>query len=408
MNDSKQLNNKTNKPHRILFTQTPTGGGSTIALYELVKGLDTNKYEPIILFLQQNKYLENFNQLGIKTHTLDTSESLRKRQYRQKSFLGKIYQLTFVDIPLGIHISKILKKEKIDLVHLNTGFDRPIMIAANIKKIPKILHFRNFNNKIPFTAKFLTSSADAALYTTQAIADCYVSIGTPLKKNDIVYEPIDIQKFFKHQNTDLIKQQFSIRENDYLISNIGRITPWKGQHYFLQAIEDILNQYPDTKILIVGEPGDSSKDQEYFALLQDITKKMPLNAQVFFTGKRDDIAEIMSASDIIVHSASKPEPFGLVIAEAMATGTPIIATRGGGPIEIIKDGITGLLVPMKNATGIKEAIQKLLKSDIFRKTISKNARKNVAERFSIEQHVEKVQKMYTDILENHLLTNSSK
>ncbi len=401
MNDSKQLNNKTNKPHRILYTQIPTGGGSTIALYELVKGLDTNKYEPIILFLQKNKYLENFNQLGIRTHTLDISESLRKRQYKQKSLLGQIYRLIFVDIPLGIRISKIFKKEKIDLVHLNTGFDRSVMIAANIRKLPKVFHFRNFDNKIPFTAKLLTSSIDSALYTTQAIADCYISIETPLKKNDIVYEPIDIQKFFKHQNTDLIKQQFSIGENDYLISNIGRITPWKGQHYFLQAMEDILNQYPDTKILIVGEPGDTSKDQEYFALLQDMTKKMPLNAQVFFTGKRDDIAEIMSASDIIVHSASKPEPFGLVIAEAMATGTPIIATKGGGPLEIIKDGITGLLVPMKSASGIKEAIQKLLESNVMRKTISTNARQDVAKRFPIARHVNKVQKMYANILENH-------
>jgi hypothetical protein len=193
MNDSKLLNNKT---HRIIYTQTPTGGGSTIALYELVKGLDTNKYEPIILFLQQNKYLEKFNQLGIRTLTLDISESLRKRQYRKKSFLGQIYRLIFVDIPLGIRISKIFKQEKIDLVHLNTGFDRYVMIAANIRKLPKVFHFRNFDNRITFTAKLLTSSIDAALYTTQAIADCYISIGSPLKKNDIVYEPIDIQKFF--------------------------------------------------------------------------------------------------------------------------------------------------------------------------------------------------------------------
>ena len=132
-----------------------------------------------------------------------------------------------------------------------------------------------------------------------------------------------------------------------------------------------------------------------------MAKKPSLNNHVFLTGNRNDIAEIMSASDIVVHSASEPEPFGLVLAEAMATGTALIATKAGGPLEIIKDGITGLLIPMKSASSIRDAIQKLLESDELRKTISTNAYKDVAERFSIAQHVKKVQTMYADILENH-------
>jgi glycosyltransferase involved in cell wall biosynthesis len=398
MNDSNHLKRKNSDRYRILYTQKPTGGGSTIALYELVKGLDTNKYEPIILFLQKNKYIENFNELGIKTLSLDVSESEKKRQHRNRSFLGKIYQLIAVDIPLGIHISKILKKEKIDLIHLNTGFDRPVMVAANISKTPKVFHFRNFNERIPFILKLLTSSIDAALYTTQAIADSYINIGITVTKSDIVYEPIDIKKFSKNQDISLIQQQFSITKSNYIVSNIGRITPWKGQHYFLQAMEDIIRQYPDTKAFIVGEPGETEEDKEYFNLLQYMSQKTSLNGHVFLTGKRNDIAEIMSLSDIVVHSSSKPEPFGLVIAEAMATGTPVIATQGGGPIEIIKNGITGLLVPMKSATGIKEAIQKLFESKVLRKTISVNARKDVTERFPIQRHVAKVQKTYEDIL----------
>ncbi len=400
MNDYKPLNNKSNKKKRILYTQLPTGGGSTIALYELVKGLDTLKYEPTVLFLQKNKYLENFNQLRIKIISLDISESERKRQYRKKTSLGKIYQLLFADIPLGIQLSKILKEEKIDLVHLNTGFDRPIMIAAKIAQRPKVFHFRNFNKTVPFITKRLTTPSDAALYTTKAIADRYISIGSPLIKNDIVYEPIDIKRFSKHYDSSVIKQEFSIKKNDYLISNIGRITPWKGQHYFLQAMEEVVKQHANIKVLIVGEAGSTRKDKEYLTLLKNMAQKPSLNKHVFFTGNRNDIAEIMSASDIVVHSASEPEPFGLVLAEAMATGTALIATKAGGPLEIIKDGITGLLVPMKSASGIKNAIQKLLESDTLRTTISENARKDVAERFSIAQHVNKVQAMYASILEN--------
>jgi glycosyltransferase involved in cell wall biosynthesis len=260
-----------------------------------------------------------------------------------------------------------------------------------------------FNKHISVFLKLLTSSFDAALYTTESIANCYINIGITVKKSDIVYEPIDIPLFSKPHDTKRIQQQFSIKKNDYVISNIGRITPWKGQHYFLQAIKGIIKQYPNIKILIVGEPGDTKKDKEYFKLLQEIAQKPPLEKHVFLTGKRNDIAEIMYTSDIVVHSASEPEPFGLVIAEAMATGTPVIATRGGGPIEIIKEGITGLLVPMKSSAGIREAIKKLLGSRELRETISINARKDVKERFPIAQHVTKVQKMYEDILETHFV-----
>jgi glycosyltransferase involved in cell wall biosynthesis len=110
----------------------------------------------------------------------------------------------------------------------------------------------------------------------------------------------------------------------------------------------------------------------------------------------------MATSDIIVHSASEPEPFGLVIAEAMATGTPVIATRGGGTPEIIEDNVTGLLVPMKNVPLMKEAIQRLLESSALRKTISINARNEVSQRFSIHQHVAKVQEIYERIFAKSL------
>ncbi len=393
--------NQKNKRHRILYTQKPTGGGSTIALYELVKGLDTNKYEPIVLFLQKNKYFDKFNDLRIKTLILDISESEKKRQHRIESVIGKIY-LFIIDILLAIRLAAILKKEKIDLVHQNLGFDKFVMFASRITKTPEVCHFRHFVKTQSRIGIWLASSCAAMLYTTQAIADSYINLKIVADKYSIVYEPIDIQRFSELQDSTAIKQELNINDKEYMVSNIGRITPWKGQYYFLQAMENIVTQYPNIKILIVGEPGENSIDKKYFNLLKEIAKKPSLNKHVIFTGKRDDIAEIMKASDIVVHSASEPEPFGLVVAESMAAGTPVIATQGGGVVEIINDGITGLLVPMKNVIDMKEAVQKLLESQVLRKTISINALKDVAERFSIRRHVTKVQKIYEEILESHI------
>ena len=276
------------------------------------------------------------------------------------------------------------------------------MIAAYITRTPQVCHFRHFMKQIPIVVKWLISSVDAMLYITQAIADHYINLGLPVAKSNIVYVPIDVQRFSESRDTGLIRQQFSIADDEYVISNIGRITPWKGQHYFLQAMHDIVTQYPNTKVLIVGEPGESNEDKAYFRSLQEMAQKAPLHGHVIFTGNRDDIAEIMVTSDIIVHSASDPEPFGRVIAEAMAAGTPVIATRGGGTPEIIEDNVTGLLVPMKNAPLMKEAIQRLLESSTLRETISINARNEVSQRFSIHQHVAKVQEIYEHIFAKSL------
>jgi glycosyltransferase involved in cell wall biosynthesis len=271
------------------------------------------------------------------------------------------------------------------------------MMAAWLTKTPQICHFRHFSDKLPLIRKRMAVRVDAALYTTQAIADSYLEKGIPIANWDIVYEPIDVHRFSESRDSNYLRQQLSIGDDEYLISNIGRITSWKGQYYFLQAVEEIIAQFPNTKALIVGEPGDNTEDKAYFTSLQEMSKKASIRDHIIFTGNRDDIAAIMAASDIVVHSACKPEPFGLVIAEAMATGTPVIATRGGGTTEIIQDGVNGLLVPMSSSSHIKYAIQRLLESENLRASLSAAALEEVTERFTIEQHVSKVQACYERI-----------
>lgn len=381
------------QPKRILYVQGPTGGGSTISLYELVKGLDRVRYEPVILFMHNNQYTDNFDRLGIRTLTLDGTEYSKKLD----SYVKKLFRLFIYDIPLALSIARLIKKERIDLVHHNTAFDRVIMMAAGIAGTSHVCHFRNFQRRVPLLSRLLKPLVDATLYTTQAIADHYIKQGSGVARHAVVYEPIDIERFSNPRDAVSIRREFSVSNDAYLISNIGRITSWKGQHYFLQALAGVITHFPKIKVLVVGTPADSDKDKQYLEFLHNIVEASSLQNHVVFTGNRNDIPEIMAASDIVVHSACLPEPFGLVIAEAMAAGTPVIATRGGGTPEIIEDGVTGLLVAMNSADSIQQAIQNLLASPELRKHMSVKARELVGQRFSIAQHVAKVQNIYEAI-----------
>ena len=105
----------------------------------------------------------------------------------------------------------------------------------------------------------------------------------------------------------------------------------------------------------------------------------------------------MSASNLVVHSAIEPEPFGRVIAESMFAGTPVIASQAGGVTEIIEHRVTGLLVNPKNTTELCNAMLELINSDELTSSISRSAKQYVCRQFSIENHIEKIQELYVKI-----------
>ena len=123
-----------------------------------------------------------------------------------------------------------------------------------------------------------------------------------------------------------------------------------------------------------------------------------MQEKIIFTGYRSDISRIIAAMDIVVHASSMPEPFGLVIIEGMAAGKPVIATAAGGVLDIIEDGVNGLLVPPQNSKAMAETILQIIYNQDKAQKIGLAARRSVAEKFTVRHHVNAVQKLYDSIL----------
>jgi glycosyltransferase involved in cell wall biosynthesis len=138
------------------------------------------------------------------------------------------------------------------------------------------------------------------------------------------------------------------------IGLIGRITPWKGQHIFLQAAALLHPLYPAAKFEIIGAALFS--ESEYEAHLHELCRTLHLIDTVEFVGFVEDARARMAQLDIVVHASTIGEPFGQVIIEAMAEEKPVVATNGGGVPEIVEDGINGLLVPMNDASRMAQAL----------------------------------------------------
>jgi glycosyltransferase involved in cell wall biosynthesis len=119
---------------------------------------------------------------------------------------------------------------------------------------------------------------------------------------------------------------------------------------------------------------------------------------VHFLGHRDDVPEILAALDVLVHVPSAPEPFGRVVAEAMAVGKPVVAARAGGLPEIVEHEVTGLLVPPGDPSACAAAVLRLLADPALRARLGTAGRRRAEERFDPAAHAERVVAAYREVL----------
>jgi glycosyltransferase involved in cell wall biosynthesis len=177
---------------------------------------------------------------------------------------------------------------------------------------------------------------------------------------------------------------------------VGRIVPWKGQHVFLRAFAQAFAQSKETAV-IVGDAMFGETEVAYGAELREMTRALGIGDRVEFRGFREDVWSELDRMDIFVHASIAPEPFGQVIVEAMLCGLPVIASAGGGPSEIVTDGVDGLLYPPGNVDALVSALRRLRSDDRFRAQLGENARSRAA-RFSPRAAASSVMSLYRQVL----------
>jgi glycosyltransferase involved in cell wall biosynthesis len=149
----------------------------------------------------------------------------------------------------------------------------------------------------------------------------------------------------------------SIDDRAPLIGSVARIDTWKGFDLVLDALPGIRQTRPDAELVIAG--GEVPGKEEYAARLQHRAANLP---GVHWLGPRRDVAELMADLDAFVQVSTEPEPFGLVVVEALASGVPVVAGAEGGPLEILgaDPGPAGRLVPPGDATALAAAVLEVL------------------------------------------------
>ena len=176
-----------------------------------------------------------------------------------------------------------------------------------------------------------------------------------------------------------------------LVGTVGELTLLKGQEEFLRAAVQVLKESPTAYFIIAGI--DHSPGKEHRARIQRLIEELDLAERVRLVGWLEDLAQLYCALDVFV-SSSHTESFGLALAEAMATGTPVVATETEGARELIQSGETGLLVPIGDVDKLAESALQLLNDREWRVRLGTEAQKDASVRFSVERMIDETEEIY--------------
>ncbi len=179
------------------------------------------------------------------------------------------------------------------------------------------------------------------------------------------------------------------------IINVGRFSPIKGQVEFLKAVHRVRCELGPIEVMLVGSEG--GRKQKYTQEIMATIRQLGLESCVKLMGTRRDIPALLAQSDLLVLSTLVPEAFGRVVVEAGAVGTPVVATRVGGVLDIIDEGENGLLVPPGDVEAMASSITRLLRDPQLAAQFSARLRQKVETQFTVERMTQSTLAVYEEV-----------
>ena len=255
----------------------------------------------------------------------------------------------------------------------------------------------------------VVASSERIVAATRPEAGALVKLyGAEPERVEVIPPGVDVSRFYPIQ-ADEAKAAVDLPAGKGVILFVGRIEPLKGVETLLRAFEllersGLLADFPHVLAIIGGDTGseDGEPDAE-MARLQQLADQLGIHHLVMFMGKRgqETLPYYYSAAEMVV-VPSHYESFGMVALEAMACGTPVIATRVGGLARLVQNGRTGFVVPDSDPRMLAEAIERLIRDPALRARIGQEGT-HYAQRFAWEKISRRVLKLYDRVLAERLV-----
>lgn len=379
------------KKNILFFNESSKMGGAEHSLLVLLQNLDRAKYNPILITEDEGELTQKCQKADIAFECVTLPKLFDSNPVRQ----GKNILLYFSSL---FKVKRLIKKYDPVLMHSNTSrMHMLIPLAGKLFGCPVVSHLRwipiDSHLEKHLVRTFFLLLRPYIIAISHVVVDAY-GIGKYHKKS-VVYNGVQLPDEVLETPYD-IRNKYNIDSGKKILLSIGRIEPWKGQLFLLQAFKALKENCQNTVLLVVGddlfENGIEYKNQ-----LLEIAKSPELEGRIIFTGHVPNPLDYIAAADIVFHTSITPEPFGRVVVEAMCLGKPTIASDIGGPTEIIEHGIDGYLCSPKDTETLLELIERLITSEEEYSRISLAAKSTGEKRFSGKAYAAQVQEIFSSV-----------
>ncbi len=205
----------------------------------------------------------------------------------------------------------------------------------------------------------------------------------------VISNGVDVQRYGDRRNREAVRQALGVSPTRQVLMMVGTLKPVKGHRYLLEALPK-LSQYSNIYLIIVG-------DGELRDALRAQTIALSQSARVRFLGSRQDIADLLAAADLFV-LPSLWEGLSMALLEAMVTGLPIVASAVSGTVQALEAGVSGELVPPRDAGALARALDKVLGDPAYARALGDAARQRVVTGFSAQRQAAEHITMYQRVL----------
>ncbi|WP_286219896.1 glycosyltransferase family 4 protein [Marinobacter apostichopi] len=370
--------NQTDVEKTILHLIDTTGpGGAETVFATLLKEFAQTNSKNIVVLRGEGWVADKVRLIGIEPHIIDSKGS---------------FNLTYIRA-----LRKLVTDEQVDLIHAHLlGSNVYGALLALICRKPMIATFHGAVDVAArerfLKAKFLIIGLGASkivCVSKRLESELAARSSLPSRKLKLIYNGVDPTPISIGTKTDL-RQELGLPSCSTLVISIGNIRPAKGYEYLIDAAIGISETDPDIHFLVIGHQRET-----LFKQLKERTSKAASPPHIHWLGFREDVAAILRQADIFL-LPSVSEGFSIATVEAMMAGVPVIATKSGGPEEIIVDGETGFLIPTRDASAIVEAIR-TLKASALRTRLTERANIVAVEKFGLANMLAEYRGLYRQL-----------
>jgi glycosyltransferase involved in cell wall biosynthesis len=303
-------------------------------------------------------------------------------------------------------LKRLLETERADVLHTHTGLAANILsrIAGRLAGVPVVSHMHMNNHFRPNrlaqavqqTLDNLTSRLCARIVVvSDDMRERLLRQGVPAGRLELIPNGIELGSSAAPPSRQLLLA-LGVPEDADVAITVGRLCDHKGQRELIEAVARLAAAHSGLRAVVVGDDVEAGGD--YLVRLRRLAVQLGVEDRIIFTGYRPDARALVAESDVFV-LPSWIEGCPLVVLEAMAAGTPVIATGVGGLPELVEHEETGLLVPVRDPQALAAAIERVLVEPGLREALGLAGQRAVASRLSAADMTRRMLSLYDEVAE---------